>query len=121
MLDRIDRHNRTVNAYCHVDAEGALKSARESEARWLAGAPTGMLDGVPIGIKDNILVTVSGVFAAEPLRCAVDALGRDRVMFAADYPFEDAVEAGRFMDTVPIEESLRADVAYKNAARLLGL
>ena len=56
MLDRIDRHNRTVNAYCHVDAEGALKSARESEVRWLAGAPTGMLDGVPIGIKDNILV-----------------------------------------------------------------
>ena len=56
-------------------------------------------------IKDNIVVTVSGVFAAEPLRCAVDALGRDRVMFSADYPFEDAVEAGHFMDTVPIEES----------------
>jgi 2,3-dihydroxybenzoate decarboxylase len=72
-------------------------------------------------IKDNILVTVSGVFAAEPLRCAVDALGRDRVMFSADYPFEDAEEAGHFMDTVPIEESLRADIAYNNAAKLLGL
>jgi 2,3-dihydroxybenzoate decarboxylase len=72
-------------------------------------------------IKDNIVVTVSGVFAAEPLRCAVDALGRDRVMFAADYPFEDALEAGHFMDTVPIEESLRADVAYNNAAKLFGL
>jgi aspartyl-tRNA(Asn)/glutamyl-tRNA(Gln) amidotransferase subunit A len=56
VLDRIDRHNGTVNAFCHVDAAGALKSARESQARWLAGAPTGMLDGVPIGIKDNILV-----------------------------------------------------------------
>jgi 2,3-dihydroxybenzoate decarboxylase len=72
-------------------------------------------------IKDNILVTVSGVFAAEPLRCALDALGRDRVMFAADYPFEDAVEAGHFMDTVPLDENLRADVAYNNAARLLKL
>lgn len=72
-------------------------------------------------IKDNIVVTVSGVFAAEPLRCAVDALGRDKVMFAADYPFEDAVEAGHWMDTVPIEESLRADVAYNNAAKLLGI
>ena len=72
-------------------------------------------------IKDNIVVTVSGVFAAEPLRCAVDALGRDKVMFAADYPFEDAVEAGHFLDTVPIEESLREDVAYNNAAKLLGL
>jgi len=72
-------------------------------------------------IKDNIVVTVSGVFAAEPLRCAVDALGRDRVMFSADYPFEDALEAGHWMDTVPIEESLRADVAYNNAAKLFGL
>jgi 2,3-dihydroxybenzoate decarboxylase len=72
-------------------------------------------------IKDNILVTVSGVFAAEPLRCAVDALGRDRVMFAADYPFEDAGEAGHWMDTVAVAEDLRADVAYNNAAKLFGL
>lgn len=72
-------------------------------------------------IKDNMVVTVSGVFAAEPLRCAIDALGRDRVMFSADYPFEDAIEAGHWMDTVPIEEGLRADVAYNNAAKLFGL
>jgi 2,3-dihydroxybenzoate decarboxylase len=72
-------------------------------------------------IKENIWVSVSGVFAAEPLRCAVDALGRDRVMFAADYPFENAEEAGHFMDSVPVEEPLRADVAYNNAAKLLGL
>jgi len=72
-------------------------------------------------IKDNIVVTVSGVYAAEPLRCAVDALGRDKVMFAADYPFEDAEEAGHFMDSVAIAEDLRADVAYNNAAKLLGL
>jgi aspartyl-tRNA(Asn)/glutamyl-tRNA(Gln) amidotransferase subunit A len=56
VLDRIDRHNAAVNAYCHVDAEGARRSARESEARWMVGAPRGLLDGVPVGIKDNILV-----------------------------------------------------------------
>jgi aspartyl-tRNA(Asn)/glutamyl-tRNA(Gln) amidotransferase subunit A len=56
VLARIDRHNGTVNAYCHVDGEGARRDARASEARWMAGAPSGMLDGVPIGIKDNILV-----------------------------------------------------------------
>lgn len=72
-------------------------------------------------IKQNILVTVSGVFAAEPLRCALDALGRDRVMFAADYPFENAEEAGHFMDSVAIADDLRADVAWRNAARLLKL
>jgi 2,3-dihydroxybenzoate decarboxylase len=72
-------------------------------------------------IKENIVVTVSGVFAAEPLRCAVDALGRDKVMFGADYPFEDAIEAGHFLDNVAIEESLREDLAYNNAAKLLRL
>ena len=44
-----------------------------------------------------------------------------RSVFGADYPFEDMTEAGHFIDTVPIEQSLREDVAYNNAAKLLGL
>jgi aspartyl-tRNA(Asn)/glutamyl-tRNA(Gln) amidotransferase subunit A len=56
VLDQIDRNNGVVNAYCWLDREGALRSARDSEARWRAGAPQGLIDGVPVGIKDNILV-----------------------------------------------------------------
>jgi aspartyl-tRNA(Asn)/glutamyl-tRNA(Gln) amidotransferase subunit A len=56
VLDRIDQHNGTVNAYCYVDIEGALRTAVGSEARWMAGAPCGPIDGVPVGIKDNLLV-----------------------------------------------------------------
>src|SRR4029450_13739074 len=36
--------------------ERALRNARDSEARWMAGAPRGLIDGVPVGIKDNLLV-----------------------------------------------------------------
>jgi 2,3-dihydroxybenzoate decarboxylase len=72
-------------------------------------------------IKRNVYVTTSGMCDGPPLRCALDALGRESVMFSADYPFETAEEAGHFMDTVEIDESLRADVAYNNAARLLGI
>ena len=72
-------------------------------------------------IKDNIWVTMSGMYSAEPMNCAIAALGRDRVMFSADYPFEDAEGAGRFMDTVAMADDLRRDVAHGNAAGLLGL
>jgi len=72
-------------------------------------------------IKDNIWVTLSGMFSAEPLDCAIAALGASRVMFSADYPFEDAAEAGHFMDSVALSDAVRADIATNNAARLLRL
>lgn len=72
-------------------------------------------------IKENLLVTVSGMFATEALYCAIATLGLDRVMFAADYPFESSEEAGKFMDTVRLDEGARVDVAYRNAENLFGL
>jgi len=72
-------------------------------------------------IKENIAVTISGMFSAEPLNCAVAALGRSRVMFSADYPFESAAEAGHFMDEVAIDEALREDINWRNAARILNI
>jgi 2,3-dihydroxybenzoate decarboxylase len=72
-------------------------------------------------IKQNIVVTTSGMCSAEPLNCTLAALGADRVMFGADYPFEDAREAGEFLDHAPLAEQQRSDIAWGNAARYLGL
>lgn len=72
-------------------------------------------------IKANILVTTSGMFSAEPLNCAIAALGRDRVMFSGDYPFESLEEAGHFMDHVALPDDVRADIAFNNASRILKL
>ena len=72
-------------------------------------------------IKENIAVTLSGMYSAEPLNCAVAALGASRVMFSADFPFEDIKEAGHFMDSVAISEDLREAVAWRNAARILNI
>jgi len=55
VLARIERFNPAVNAFCHLAPEAALASARASEARWTRGAPCGLLDGVPMAIKDLIL------------------------------------------------------------------
>jgi 2,3-dihydroxybenzoate decarboxylase len=59
--------------------------------------------------------------AREPLDCAIAALGHDRVMFAADYPFESAHEAGEFLDETPLPEPGREAIAFGNAASYLGL
>ena len=72
-------------------------------------------------IRENFVVTLSGMFSAEPLDCTIAALGADRVMFSADYPFELIDEAGEFMDHVPLDEKTRADIAYNNAVRILRL
>lgn len=55
VLARIARLNPAINAFCIVDAEGALAAARESEGRWGRGEPLGPLDGVPVSIKDLLL------------------------------------------------------------------
>jgi 2,3-dihydroxybenzoate decarboxylase len=72
-------------------------------------------------IKENIFVTTSGMCSAEPLNCSIAALGHEHVMFAADHPFETAREAGEFLDHVALNENIRQDIAYNNAAKLLGL
>jgi 2,3-dihydroxybenzoate decarboxylase len=72
-------------------------------------------------IRQNIVVTTSGMCAAEPLDCTIAALGKHRVMFAADYPFEQAAEAGGFLDKTPLADGVREDIAFNNAVRDLKL
>ncbi len=57
VLGRIDAVNGQINAYCLVDHEAAMNSARLSQERWHAGTPVGPLDGVPVSIKDLVLTT----------------------------------------------------------------
>jgi 2,3-dihydroxybenzoate decarboxylase len=72
-------------------------------------------------IKENFVVTTSGMCSAEPLNCAIAALGHDRVMFAADYPFESTEEAAHFIDGAALQENVRNDICCNTAARLLKL
>jgi aspartyl-tRNA(Asn)/glutamyl-tRNA(Gln) amidotransferase subunit A len=55
VLERIERHNPTLRAYLHVDADGALRAAAAAEAAYLAGN-AGPLAGVPLSIKDLVNV-----------------------------------------------------------------
>ncbi|MCK0092975.1 amidase [Rhodococcus sp. F64268] len=55
VLDDIAEHDRDINAFCLVDEDRALEQARRSEERWRTGYAKGLLDGVPISIKDIFL------------------------------------------------------------------
>ena len=72
-------------------------------------------------IKENIIVTTSGMLSNESLACALSALGQKRVLFSADYPFESSVESGEFIEHAPIDAEARADVCFRNAGRFLKL
>lgn len=54
ILDRVTIVNPAINALFEVRAEEALAEARLSEARWRENAPVGLLDGVPVTIKDSV-------------------------------------------------------------------
>ncbi|MFY0406115.1 Asp-tRNA(Asn)/Glu-tRNA(Gln) amidotransferase subunit GatA [Solicola sp. PLA-1-18] len=51
-LDRIAAVDGQVRAFLHVDAEGALATAADVDARRAAGEPLPTLAGVPIAVKD---------------------------------------------------------------------
>lgn len=70
VIRRIERQNGTLNAFAHLDLEQARVVARESERRWRAGQPQGLLDGLPISVKDLGLVrgmpTLRGSLSIDP-------------------------------------------------------
>jgi aspartyl-tRNA(Asn)/glutamyl-tRNA(Gln) amidotransferase subunit A len=54
VLKRVEALNPRLNAF-NLISDQAIEEAMASEARWHAGQPKGLLDGVPVSIKDIIL------------------------------------------------------------------
>ncbi|PWU03493.1 MAG: hypothetical protein C5B51_18930 [Terriglobia bacterium] len=52
-LKQIENRNPSLNAFVTVLADEALREAREHEAALMRGAPSGLLHGVPVTIKDS--------------------------------------------------------------------
>jgi aspartyl-tRNA(Asn)/glutamyl-tRNA(Gln) amidotransferase subunit A len=54
-LERAEEIQPAVNAFVRLDAEGALARAAESTERWRRGEPAGLVDGVPVTVKDILV------------------------------------------------------------------
>src|SRR6266550_2548684 len=56
LLGRAEALQPRLNAFCLLNRDGALAAARASEQRWRTGAPLSAIDGVPVTIKDIVLM-----------------------------------------------------------------
>ena len=54
VLGHVERWEQHLQALFLFHPEQVLQQARASEARWLKGEPAGLIDGVPLTLKDNI-------------------------------------------------------------------
>lgn len=69
----------------------------------------------------NFVITTSGVCSQPALKLSLEVLGMDRILFAADYPYESVEEAVSFMDHADLPEDVRARIYWQNAARIFHL
>ncbi len=55
-LERAEQIQPEVNAFVRLTADEALAQAEASAERWRRGEPAGLLDGVPVTVKDILLM-----------------------------------------------------------------
>ncbi|GAA3923086.1 amidase [Actinomadura viridis] len=103
VLERIDRLDPRLNAFCLVEPEWALSAARASAARWLRGEPMGLLDGVPVSIKDVLLTR------GRPTLRGSRSIGPDQ-----EWP-DDAPSVARLYEhgAVPVGKTTTPEFAWK--------
>lgn len=70
---------------------------------------------------DNFYVSTSGIFNDQALINAILTIGADRILFAADYPYEAMEPAATWIERAPISETDRRKIAAGNARRLFAL
>lgn len=88
----------------------------------MSHVPTVSLERSPREVlRSNFYVTTSGNPHTPSLLATLLEVGADRVLFAADYPFEEMRDGAEWFDALPISEGDLTKIGRTNAARLLGL
>ncbi|WP_353171604.1 amidase [Paracandidimonas soli] len=89
-LDRIHRYDPALNAFIHVDEDGALKAARRAADELAQGNWRGPLHGIPVAVKD--------IFDIEGQRTSAHSrLRMDHVANADAFAIRKLREAGAIL------------------------
>ena len=51
-IEKIELLEKDVGAFVSIDLDSARREAEQSDARWHAGNPLSLIDGMPVGVKD---------------------------------------------------------------------
>lgn len=71
--------------------------------------------------RTNFVLTTSGNFSTSALNQAIAEIGVERVLWSADYPFEDISDAADWIDAAPLSEDDRLKIGRTNAQKLFKL
>ena len=71
--------------------------------------------------RENFYITTSGNFRTQTLIDAMLEIGADRILFSADWPFENIDHAADWFDSCTISEADRKKIGRTNARALFGL
>jgi gamma-resorcylate decarboxylase len=71
--------------------------------------------------RDNFVLTTSGNFSTSALIQSIAEIGTERVLWSADYPFEDISDAAGWFDAAPLSEGDRLKIGRTNALKLFKL
>jgi len=91
-LAAVERRDAELNAFVHLDADGALAVARERDRTRTAGRELGALHGIPVSVKD--VIDVAGM----PTRAGCDGfmrIARDDAVAVARLRAAGAVIIGK--------------------------
>lgn len=85
-LDHAEQVNGTLNAFALIDRDRAIELAHQSERRWRDGAPQGLLDGMPMTVKEFAAVqgwpTRRGSVVTSDSPASSSAVFADRLLHA---------------------------------------
>ena len=72
-------------------------------------------------LRENVMITTSGMAWEPAIKFTMDVLGDDRVMYAMDYPYQYLADEVRTHDTLSIGDEAKRKLMQTNAERVFKL
>ncbi|MBW1803026.1 MAG: amidohydrolase [Deltaproteobacteria bacterium] len=69
-------------------------------------------------LRENVLITTSGNYYEPAFRCALEAMGVDRILLGTDYPYEETDDCMQFLAKISLSEEEKEKLYHLNAKRI---